>query len=864
MRFFIAPLFLLLCPITSWGQTPTSPDPSNSLIPPVTVPASEPLPELELPDPSQLTNPSPLDSPLLPPISSQESSSGLLNSDFFSILTSNIDINGLQTYYDNNTGLYVAQGNVRIVYDNIELRANRATYNHITGDISAHDNVALWRDGVIYRGEEINYNTNSNLIQGDGIKSSIPMDFGSLIYSIDNFEGSTEQPAKSKGETVYLTTNDISNPNYHIEAASISILPDNQVIMKDARFFLRNTPVFYFPTLTKRVDDSMNYRIAPGASGQWGGFLLTQFGAIHGDHTDARYHVDLRSKRGLGLGADFYSLRHSQHQHNFGSLKFYYIHDLEPNDQTTINRVPVDQDRYRINFQHRIYLPGPNESDTYVDIDINKISDVHFYEDFFFNDARQNPEPDNQISIVNRQPYFTTTLLTRFQLNDFYYSGTRIPELAIDIIRHPLWKTGFYHSGLFSLGFLEEKMPENQEVILSDLISSGSAGSFSSNQQNQIINILGLSPTATFTPSDIVNYTRSLNAILEEPSYSRLYTYQEINYSKTLWGWLHFSPRVGAGLALYNDIDGSSAPLNNFTRTFLHFGFDLSYKATKTWNDVQNKSLGLNGIKHTFEPYINYSYLDASDLPDPFTPIDRLSPTTRPRSLDIPLFTAVDDLRSWNIARVGMRNVIHTRRDYSQFNENTFLVNAPEQEQQTFAWAGLNTYVDLYALDPYFDRSYSNLYNELFFNPLPWLSLRIDAQTQLSSEPGSFSEYNPSITFMPNPNLRFTIGNQYVSNHPFFRDSSLVYTRAYYRFNENWGFSTNHIFEADDAFMEFQSYSITRDLNSCILSIGALSRKNRGGENNLGLILSFTLKDFPKINLPLDIDPNPSGRGGNQ
>jgi hypothetical protein len=34
--------------------------------------------------------------------------------------------------------------------------------------------------------------------------------------------------------------------------------------------------------------------------------------------------------------------------------------------------------------------------------------------------------------------------------------------------------------------------------------------------------------------------------------------------------------------------------------------------------------------------------------------------------------------------------------------------------------------------------------------------------------------------------------------------------------------------------------------------------------NEYGLLLSLTLKDFPQVNLPLDIDPNPSGRGGSQ
>jgi LPS-assembly protein len=123
---------------------------------------------------------------------------------------------------------------------------------------------------------------------------------------------------------------------------------------------------------------------------------------------------------------------------------------------------------------------------------------------------------------------------------------------------------------------------------------------------------------------------------------------------------------------------------------------------------------------------------------------------------------------------------------------------------------------------------------------------------------------NQGITFMPDPNLHLTLGHQYVSDSPYFRDSNIVFSRVYARLNHNWGFAMNHIFEMDDGTMEFQSYSVTRDLSSWIASLGVMFRDNRGGPDDNGIIFSLTLKDFPQVNIPLDIDPNPSGRGGNQ
>ena len=163
-----------------------------------------------------------------------------------------------------------------------------------------------------------------------------------------------------------------------------------------------------------------------------------------------------------------------------------------------------------------------------------------------------------------------------------------------------------------------------------------------------------------------------------------------------------------------------------------------------------------------------------------------------------------------------------------------------------------------------FDRSLSNLYNELFFRPVPWINFWLDMQLPLGSSVGNFTEVNQGITFLPSSKVSLTLGHQYVGDSPYIEDSSLMFSRIYARFNDNWGFAMNHVYELDDGTLEFQSYSFTRDLSSWIASVGAMVRDNRGGRTDTGIMLSFTLKDFPQFTLPLDIDPNPSGRGGNQ
>ncbi|WP_345738869.1 LPS-assembly protein LptD [Prosthecobacter algae] len=786
-------------------------------------------------------------------------------------LTSNLNIEGLDTTYDPETGLATAKGDVRISYTDVEIRCGTASYNATTGEIIARDGVVIWKAGTTYRGENIIYNANSGELSGDGVRSSMPMEMGTFFYETDKFETETKLIQKLEGGDTYFTTHDVQNPNFRLRARKITIYPGDRVVMRNVTVIAGDTPIFYFPFISQPLAEEVGYRFTPGFQSRWGGFLLAQYGVIHGDHTLAKYRLDLRSSRGVGVGADFLSLRHKDNRKNFGNLKLYYLRDSDPtNNRTGEERGPVGEDRYRINFQHRIYLPGPEKSTWYLDFDINKVSDAHFYEDFFFNDFRETPEPENQVSLVHTDPAYVATLMARFQANDFYSVGTRLPELAIDWTRRQLWHTGIYHQGTFSAGILKDELGDEQEEDFSKLIRDGrveltGGAALDPDSRRRYQSFLGLDPSGGLSAADLSRGIDLFSAVLEGAGYARVHTYQELLYPKTFLGWLNVTPRIGGGLTHYSDIEGDAySNLSDATRTIFHAGLDVSFKLSKTWSDFQKPEWGLNGLRHVLQPYVNLSYLDVGDSQmEGLQLVDRLSPTTRPRSIDVPLFTAVDSLESWNIARIGMRNLLQTKRDYTTTNNGNFYT-ASSEETQTYTWAGLNTYVDLFMKDPEFDRSLSNLYNELFWRPVPWLNFWMDAQIPLESGRGSFTELNQGVTFMPARNMQLTLGHQYVSDSPYFADSSLVFSRIYTRLTDNWGFSMNHIFEMDDGTMEFQSYSVTRDLSSWVASVGAMVRDNRDGLSDFGVLFSLTLKDFPQLSIPLDIDPNPSGRGGNQ
>lgn len=789
---------------------------------------------------------------------------GLLDS-----LTTDLNIRGMTTTMDPETGIATVSGDVHIVYGDVEIRCGSAQYNQTTGEVVARDGVTIWRAGTLYHGDSITYNSVSGEMSGQNVMSGMAAGPGMFIYKAEEFRSKNRIENEIEATGVNFTTHDLQNPNFHLQAKELTAFPGDNVQLRTVKIYGGDTPLFWLPKYTQSLQEN-GLTFSPGYQSRWGAFLLTQYTALHGDHTLARYKVDLRSRRGLAGGVDFVSLRHAANQHNLTGLKLYASQDIESTTNLAgTTRFPVPSTRYRVNFQHRVYLPGPDVSTWYLDFDINKISDYHFYEDFFFNDFRTNREPDNQISLIHANDAYVATLMAKFKANNFYRTTTRLPELSVDFTRRPLWGSGIFHQGSISAGIYSEVVGNQEEAELRRLQTLGIGGLAAVSADplgtatGSYRSLAGLPRDANLTAANVTSGLGVITSRLQEPNFVRFHTYQELLYPKTYLGWLSVTPRMGAGVTSYQSIDGSQTGLQDFSRGIFHLGLDVAVKFSRTWADVQSKSLGLDGIRHVFQPYVNLSYLDSKQ--DSGVPgIDRLSsPTTRPRSIDVPFFTAVDSLRSWSVARVGFRNLLQTKRDYLANMGNGQLIGMPEDDSQTtYTWAGMNTYVDVFGKDPEFGRDISNLYNEIFWRPVPWVTLRSDWQIPITSGLGNFTEFNNFITWMPSKNTSWDIGHQYISDHPFFQDSSRVFSRIYGRLSDNYGLNMVHVFEADDGTLEFQSYSLTRDLSSWIASIGVMARDNRNGVSDYGILLSFTLKDFPQFNFNFDVDPNQTTRGG--
>jgi hypothetical protein len=105
---------------------------------------------------------------------------------------------------------------------------------------------------------------------------------------------------------------------------------------------------------------------------------------------------------------------------------------------------------------------------------------------------------------------------------------------------------------------------------------------------------------------------------------------------------------------------------------------------------------------------------------------------------------------------------------------------------------------------------------------------------------------------MPDEDLEIALRSRFLDNHPVLENSTLLEFQAYQRINEDWGAGLTHRWEFDDGTLEYQSYSLHRNLDNWAISAGIFHRDNRI-EDEFGVVIGFTLKDFPSLSLPLKV-----------
>jgi LPS-assembly protein len=710
-----------------------------------------------------------------------------------------------ETTYEN--GLATARDNVAIHIGNTDIYADYAQYNPNTHDVVLKGHVRIYREVSLYIADNGIYNTETKKIRALSTRTE-------------------SQPYFLKGESVtsisengYLvqggnfTTHDTATPDFHLHAQKIRYYEDDRVVLQYVTAYIGNVPIFWWPYLYQSLSDTFSFSVTPAYTSTWGPSLLTQIMFPITDYVKARLRLDYFGRRGPAIGFDPV-IDYGKDQSSQARLKTFYINDQNPDiNQTNIPRVGVPESRYRLSLEDRT-----NFTDSiYATANITKLSDQYVMQDYYPGEFRIDPVPDNVVALTKTNPVFTLTGIERFQANDFFTTTERQPEVVLDIKRHGLFGGPIFYEGETGFANLRLQFPED---------------------------------------SGIKNYGTD-----------RFDTFHQLTFPNTYFGWLSFVPRVGYRGTYYGktwDL-GSTVfvpPINplvpNFIlppptttnpikfdgdtfRSVFDTGAEASFKISQKWENVQSRAVGLDGLMHVIQPFTDFSYVK-EDGPNPLSILqfDRFEPSTQLRAIEFPQFTPIDSIASWTVWRLGVRNRLETRRD-----------------DQTITWFELDSFVDVNFTNPYDRTDYSNLFNNLRFNPLPWMSLSINSQLPAFSK--GFTEVDTVASVQPLSNLQLNVAHRYLNGNPFFQDSSLFVFGGYCRLNDNWGVGVQEQYEAETGLLEEQRYSVYRDLSAWVASFGGIIRDNNGVKE-YGLLFTVTLKAFPKFGFDLNFDPTSQGQ----
>lgn len=742
-------------------------------------------------------------------------------------------------------GLAIAEQNVVIRYGDTAIYCDYAQYNPDTRDVLLTGNVRIYRDGRLFTAERALYNLETKVLNtADFRGEAMPFRFGGDSLS-------------TLGSNAYLvkeglfTTSDSSKPDYHLRARTVRIYPRDRVIFSNVTLYVGKTPVFWYPYLYQSLNADSSFTFTPGYTNVWGAYLLTQNTFPLTETISGRVRLDLYSNRGVGVGFEArwgaerrsaspfakatetrsdLKERETKTGENWGRFLSYYIDDASPaTNRTTLNREGVESGRYRIALQDRTYYT----EDIYSSININKLSDQRFLQDFEEAEFRHNPNPDNMIALTKWDENYSAILLARKQLNEDFDGTEKLPELALDIKRQPLFNSPIFYDSDTSLGQYRRNFA--QDSLFPDFESF------------------------------------------------RTDSYHQLSRPGTYFGWLSVNPKVGVRGTYYSDsgfieetitdrsvtettIGADGLPVTTTSnvreveerlrsrgpvfRAAATAGLEMSFKFSKAFEQVQSRPLGLDGLRHVVQPYLNASFVYTNEDPDQILQFDRYNRSTQAPPIDFPQFNAIDGLDNWSIVRLGVRNRLQTRRDNLTLN-----------------WLEVDTFFDVNIDRPDFgntsplsdDGTFSNVYNRLRWQPLPWVNFQLHSQVPLLDQ--GFTEINSNLGFMVTRNVQLSIGQRYLDGNEQFEDSNLATLGGYFRLNDHWGFSFAERYEIENSLLESQTYQLHRDLSSWVASLGVNVRDNDGREE-IGVLLTFTLKDLPSVRIPLALDSDSAAGGG--
>jgi LPS-assembly protein len=683
--------------------------------------------------------------------------------------------------YDLNTGIGTFTNEVLVMYQGAVLTADRATVDKESGEVVADGHVHIQQDNQIWIGEHMRYNYKTRQMIGEEFRTGKAPVFAEgwgLSGDITNHI--------YNATNALITVDDFSKPAIKIRAQHIRIIPGKRFEATHATLYLGYVPVFYFPYYWRDLDkDANHFNFTPGYRSQFGAFVLGNYTWNYNHQLDGEVHLDYRQTRGIGAGPD---LNFHLGRWGDGSFRYYYTHDDDPETNAALN-APVFENRQRVYFSYN--------ADPYTNFNVKALvqyqSDIGVIHDFIESEYRRNPQPDTFVEVNKFWQNFSLDVLTRPRVNDFYETVERLPDVRLSGFRQQLGNSPLYYESESSAGYYRRLFAETNDA-----------------------------------PPGL-NYEAA-----------RADSFHQITLPQTFFGWLNFTPRAGGRFTYYSESHGPGLSTDESYRGIFNTGAEVSFKASRLWPHMENKTLDLDGLRHIIEPSVNYVYVPRPNVqPNNLPQFDYELPSLRLLPIEYPEYNSIDSIDSQNVIRFGLANRLQTKRD--------------GKVEDFLNWA---VYTD-WRLHPATNQeTFSDLYSDLTLRPRSWLIL--ESQTRFDINGQDWRMLLETLTFQPNDAWSWSLGHFYLrdditpSPTALGPGNDLITSTMFFRMSENWGFRAVHHYDIRLSLLREQYYTVYRDFRSWTAALTAGARNNTGSSEEFFVTFTFSLKAHPRYGLGTD------------
>jgi lipopolysaccharide assembly outer membrane protein LptD (OstA) len=456
--------------------------------------------------------------------------------------------------------LIFLSGDVNIDYRKKKIGADEVRINVDQGIITGSGHIVFIDEyGKKYIAEEFFYDTETD----EGIFFQGKTTLKKFIYSGKTIEKINESE-KFVSDDVSLTTCNIKNPHYRVEAEKLYYYDSDYVLIKNASFYFGQDPLFTLPYYYRNLEEpdiksSIFFRERAGL------VLQNTYYPVKSDDRELALKGDLYERLGVYAGADFSASYPLGETEVGGSAALasdvYYYEDVTENWSPYS---PTDDTDYDVNRRLRYRAGGYQKfeyGDTWentTELNLYWASDPYYSYDFerrseqfdIFKLIQQaeadNPRKDSGFSwYANHYSHLDTFSLS--VLNTMRFMPQRNTE--VDTVYLP----SYYQFRIYSI------TAPNVTATHSDTILEGI--------QPEIFSGLGYSSYANYNHTAYYDASGVLSSELHRAS-----THVNLHRDYELLEWITLSPDIEAGVEGQRHVEPDASELSDDNRHTLVYG----------------------------------------------------------------------------------------------------------------------------------------------------------------------------------------------------------------------------------------------------------------------------------------------------